>query len=120
MASRNMRNSRPESSSLWPVVSYHDMNCSKALYGPSVFLSILLLFKPIGACIQALGGKKIHHYGLLHASRSRLCDPLHRTLQPLRFLDDCSECYRVERTSSRVGVSPTVDRRLARRAKNLV
>ena len=39
---------------------------------------------------------------------SRLCDPLHRRLQRLRCLYRCSDCYRVERTSSRVGLTPTV------------
>ncbi len=37
-------------------------------------------------------------------SPSRLNDPLHRRLQPLRFLHDCSDCYRGERTSSRGGI----------------
>ena len=53
-------------------------------------------------------------------SPSRLSDPLHRRLQPLRCLHDCSDCYRVERTSSRVGISPTVDQRLSRRTDNPV
>jgi hypothetical protein len=39
-------------------------------------------------------------------------DLLHRRLQQLRYLRYCSDCYRVERTSSRVGLSPTVDQRL--------
>ena len=33
-------------------------------------------------------------------------DPLHRRLQPLRYLHDCSNCFRPERFS-RVGLSPT-------------
>ena len=33
-------------------------------------------------------------------------DPLYRRLQPLRYLHDCSDCYRPERFS-RVGLSPT-------------
>jgi integrase len=41
--------------------------------------------------------------------------PLHRRLQQFRCLHDCSDCYRVERTSSRVGFAPTVDQRLSRR-----
>ena len=39
-------------------------------------------------------------------------DPLHRRLQQLRCLHCCSDCYRVERTSSRAGLSPAVDQRL--------
>jgi len=42
-------------------------------------------------------------------SPSRLSDPLHRRLQQLRFLHYCSDCYRVERTSSRAGFAPAVD-----------
>ncbi|MEQ1620642.1 MAG: hypothetical protein ABL919_04495, partial [Methylococcales bacterium] len=33
-------------------------------------------------------------------------DPLHRRLQPLRYLHDCFDCFRPERFS-RVGLSPT-------------
>jgi hypothetical protein len=43
---------------------------------------------------------------------SRQSDPLHRRLQQLRYLHYRSDCYRVERTSSRVGLSPTVNQRL--------
>ena len=45
-------------------------------------------------------------------SPSRQSDPLHRRLQQLRYLHYCSDCYRVERTSSRAGLSPTVNQRL--------
>ena len=50
-------------------------------------------------------------------SPSRLNDPLHRRLQTLRYLCRCSDCYWVERTSSRVGIAPTVDQRLSRRTQ---
>ena len=50
-------------------------------------------------------------------SPSRQCDPLHRTLQQLRCLRRCFDCYRVARTSSRAGYSrggpsPTLSRRI--------
>src|ERR1700719_1084610 len=45
-------------------------------------------------------------------SPSRLCDPLHRRLQRLRYLYHCFGCYRAERTSSREGLPPSVDQRL--------
>src|SRR6201987_6192799 len=45
-------------------------------------------------------------------SPSRQCDLLHRRLQQLRCLRRCFECYRVERTSSRAGLTPAVDHRL--------
>src|SRR5208283_4505315 len=39
-------------------------------------------------------------------SPGRLRDPLHQRLQQLRCLHCCSDCYRVERTSSRAGIPP--------------
>jgi len=45
------------------------------------------------------------HYGL-HTRGIAYSDPLHRRLQPLRYLHDCSDCFRPERIS-RVGLSPT-------------
>ena len=42
----------------------------------------------------------------------RLCDPLHRRLQQLRCLRRCFDCYRVERTGSRTGLTPAVDHHL--------
>src|SRR5437667_8748643 len=43
------------------------------------------------------------------------CDPLHRKLRQLRCLRCRVDCYRVERTSSRAGVSPAEVQRLSRR-----
>ena len=40
-----------------------------------------------------------------------LNDPLHRRLQPLRYLHDCSDCFRLEQ-NRRVGFAPTEKRRL--------
>jgi hypothetical protein len=39
-------------------------------------------------------------------SPGRLRDPLHQRLQQSRCLHCCSDCYRVERTSSRAGLPP--------------
>ena len=39
-------------------------------------------------------------------------DPLHQSLQQSRCLHCCSDCYRVERTSSRAGLTPAVDHHL--------
>src|SRR5467141_1915471 len=50
-------------------------------------------------------------------SPSRLCDLLHRRLQQLRCLRRCFDCYRVERTSSRAGLTPAVDHHLSRRTR---
>jgi hypothetical protein len=40
-----------------------------------------------------------------------LNDPLHQRLQPLRYLHDCSDCFRLEQ-HHRVGFAPTEKRRL--------
>jgi len=45
-------------------------------------------------------------------SPSRFHDPFHRRLQRLRCLYRCFSCYRVERTSSRAGLSPAEKHRL--------
>ena len=42
-------------------------------------------------------------------SRDRRCGPLRRRLRRLRYLHRRSDCYRLERTSCRVGVTPTED-----------
>src|SRR5215469_8212428 len=51
-------------------------------------------------------------------SPSHQRDPLHRRLRRLRYLRRRFDCYRVERTSSRVGLSPTVNQRFSRRTRN--
>jgi hypothetical protein len=43
---------------------------------------------------------------------SRFNDLLHQRLQQSRCLHCCPDCYRVERTSSRAGLTPAVDHRL--------
>ena len=48
-------------------------------------------------------------------SPSRLRDPLHQRLQQIRCLLCSFDCYRAERSSSRVGIASTVVQRLARR-----
>jgi hypothetical protein len=45
-------------------------------------------------------------------SPSRHSDPLHRRLRRLCYHHRRSDCYRVERTSSRAGLSPAVDQRV--------
>jgi hypothetical protein len=50
-------------------------------------------------------------------SPSRLNGSLHRRLRQLCYLHCRFDCYRVERTSSRVGLSPTEKHRLSRRTR---
>jgi hypothetical protein len=45
-------------------------------------------------------------------SPGRFNDLLHQRLQQSRCLHRCSDCYRVERTSSRAGLTPAVDHHL--------
>ena len=52
-------------------------------------------------------------------SPSRLNDLLHQRLQQSRCLPCCSDCYRVERTSSRADLTPAVDHHLSRRTRLL-
>ena len=53
-------------------------------------------------------------------SPGRLRDPLHQRLQQFRCLHYCSDCYRVERTSSRAGLSPAMNHHLSRRTRLLL
>ena len=53
----------------------------------------------------------VHSRYSLHARQVAKSDPLHQRLQQLRCLRYCSDCFWVERTSFRVGLSPTVDQR---------
>ena len=50
-------------------------------------------------------------------SPSRLCDSLHQRLQQSRCLHCCSDCYRVERTSSRAGIPPLWTSAFSRRTR---
>jgi len=51
-------------------------------------------------------------------SPGRLRDPLHQRLLQSRRLHCCSDCYRVEPTSSRAGLTPAVDHHLSRRTRS--
>src|SRR5260370_29586720 len=50
-------------------------------------------------------------------SPSRLNGPLHQRLRRLCYLHRRFDCYRAERTSSRVGLAPTEKHRLSRRTR---
>jgi hypothetical protein len=45
-------------------------------------------------------------------SPDHLCDLPHQRLQQLRCLHRCSDCFRMERTSFRAGLTPAVDHHL--------
>jgi hypothetical protein len=60
----------------------------------------------VGSCICCFGACSVFtaHYGL-QTRRVALSDPLHQRLRQLRCLRYRSDCFRVERTSSRAGLS---------------
>src|ERR1017187_3745809 len=64
---------------------------------------------------QFRGLLSVHSRYNLQTRQVALCDPLHRRLRRLCCLHRRSDCYRVERSSSRAGLSPAVDQRLSRR-----
>jgi hypothetical protein len=59
----------------------------------------------------------VHSRYNLQTRRVALCDPLHRRLRRFCCLHRRSDCYRVERSSSRTGLSPAVIQRLSRRTE---
>jgi hypothetical protein len=86
----------------------------------SLILSILTSAFPeiVGRSAPALifrGLLSVHSRYGLQTRGVALRDPFHRRLRRLRYLHRRSDCYRVERTSSRAGLSPAVDQRLSRR-----
>jgi hypothetical protein len=70
----------------------------------------------VGSCLTRFEGllSVYSHYGL-HARQVAFATLYTERLQRLRCLHHCSDCYRAERSSSRVGLAPTVDQRLSRR-----
>ncbi len=64
---------------------------------------------------QFRGLLSVHSRYNLQTHQVALCDPLHRRLRRLCCLHRRSDCYRVERSSSRAGLSPAVVQCLSRR-----
>jgi hypothetical protein len=73
--------------------------CEKVRSSCNYFFEACSAFTPVMACTLA----------------ESPCDPLHRKLRQLRCLRCRFDCYRVERTSSRAGVTPAEVQRLSRR-----
>ena len=61
---------------------------------------------------QFRGLLSVHSGYNLQTRQVALRDPLHRRLRRLCYLHRRSDCYRVERSSSRAGLHPAVDQRL--------
>jgi len=91
---------------LHAVANYPDRFDGTCSLVPFHQLRPSLDLRRVGSCIGSF--EACTAFTLLRPARSpsRLSDPLHQRLQPLRCLRCCSDCYRVERTSSRAGIPP--------------
>jgi hypothetical protein len=59
----------------------------------------------VGSCIVGFGACSAFTHVTACTLAKSPCDSLHQRLQQFRCLQCCSDCYRVERTSSRAGYS---------------
>src|SRR5258708_1533867 len=66
----------------------------------------------VGSCIVGFGACLAFSHVTASTLAQAPSDSLHQTLQQSPCLNFCSDCYRVERTSSRAGLTPAVDHRL--------
>src|SRR5881396_2579820 len=66
----------------------------------------------VGSCIVGFGACSAFTHVTAYTLAKSPSDSLHQRLQQSRCLHRCSDCYRVERTSSRAGLTPAVDHRL--------
>src|ERR1039457_7010276 len=66
----------------------------------------------VGSCITVFGACSAFTHVTACTLAKSPCDSLHQRLQQFRCLHCCSDCYRVERTSSRTGLTPAVDHHL--------
>src|SRR6266404_435259 len=66
----------------------------------------------VGSCIVGFGACSAFTHVTACMLAKSPSDSLHQRLQQSRCLHCCSDCYRVERTSSRAGLTPAVDHRL--------
>jgi len=71
----------------------------------------------VGSCITVFGACSAFTHVTACTLAKSPSDSLHQRLQQSRCLHYCSDCYRVERTSSRAGLTPAVDHRLSRRTR---
>jgi hypothetical protein len=86
---------------------------------PSHRLRLSLDSRRVSSCITRFGACTAFTRLRPTNLPSRQSDPLHQRLQQLRYLCYCSDCYRVERTSSRVGLLPLWTSAFSRRTRIL-
>jgi len=80
---------------------------------PSHQLRPSLDLSGVGSCISRFGACTAFTLLRPAGSPSRHSEPLHQRLQQLRCLGCCSDCYRLERASSRAWLTPAVDHHLS-------
>src|ERR1700735_169024 len=66
----------------------------------------------VGSCIVGFGACSAFAHLTACTLAKSPSDSLHQRLQQFRCLHYCSDCYRVERTSSRAGLTPAVGHRV--------
>jgi hypothetical protein len=71
----------------------------------------------VGSCINVFEACSAFTHVTACTLAKSPSDSLHQRLQQSRRLNCCSDCYRVERTSSRAGLTPAVDHHLSRRTR---
>ena len=71
----------------------------------------------VGSCISLFEACSAFTHVTACTRAKSPSDSLHQRLQQFRCLHCCSDCYRVERTSSRAGLTPAVDHHLSRRTR---
>ena len=74
----------------------------------------------VGSCDYFFGACSAFTHVMACTLAESPSDPLHRRLRQLRCLRCRFDCYRVERASSRAGVSPAEVQRLSRRTITLI
>jgi len=95
--------------------------CRRQYPGRSHGICSLVRFHPlrpshepgrVGSCIVGFGACSAFTHVTACMLAKSPSDSLHQRLQQFRCLHRCSDCYRVERTSSRAGLPPAVDHHL--------
>ncbi len=71
----------------------------------------------VGSCINGFEACSAFTHVTACTLAKSPSDPLHQRLQQSRCLDCCSDCYRVERTSSRAGLLPLWTTAFSRRTR---
>jgi hypothetical protein len=71
----------------------------------------------VGSCIVGFGACSAFTHVTACTLAKSPSDSPHQRLQQSRCLNCCSDCYRVERTSSRADFTPAVDHHLSRRTR---